>query len=164
VTDPKDSKTCIVSARPRRGQDLGGGNDDDDDDDDERTTRRRREDEHDDKKDDSGFHPRIAFSMESLDMFMGCERRVWIAVRNRIIALFSHDGGHVEEDDDDDNAAAALFANDRHRIVLDYRLRDNVPLRNVSIHHMSIVRHHLLCAIGDYTRYPRTTPNQPPKQ
>ena len=103
--------------------------------------------------------------MESLDMFMGCERRVWIAVRNRIIALLSHDGGHVEYDNDvDDAAAALLFANDRHRIAPDYRLRDNVPLRNVSIHHMSKVRHHLPCAIGDYTRYPRTTPNQPPKQ
>ena len=139
--------------------------------------------DNDDDDDDCGFHPRIAFSMDNLDHFMKCDRRVWIAVRNRIIALFSLDDD-VDDDDDDDAATIATSANDTtptasaiattttnknptetknttansnndniNIIRPDYRLRDNMPLRNSCIHPMSNVRHHLPCAIGDYTDF-----------
>jgi hypothetical protein len=72
---------------------------------------------------------------------------VWIAVRDRIIAHFSLDGGNVEDDNDTTRRRSPTTT----RILPDDRLRDNVPLRNSSIHPMSNVRHHLPCAIGDYT-------------
>lgn len=56
------------------------------------------------------FHPRAVFSRPSLNDSMTCPKKVWVAVRNRLIGLF--------------------LESDRGGISPDHRLRDNASLRN----------------------------------
>ncbi|KAL3761972.1 hypothetical protein ACHAW5_006678 [Stephanodiscus triporus] len=103
-------------------------------------------DDLDDDVDD--FHPRVVFSMPNLDSFLRCERRTWIAVRDRLIGLFLlHD---YDDDDDDDD-----FRTTTTKIKADDRLRTNHPLRDAALRPMSsaVVRHHVPCTIGDYTDF-----------
>ena len=101
------------------------------------------------------FHPRAVFSTGNLDAFLSCERRTWIAVRDRLISLFLSDGDGDGEDEDgnDENENVRGERSESTTIKADDRLRTNLPLRNAALHPMSSAVHHVPCTIGDYTDF-----------
>ena len=82
------------------------------------------------------FHPRIVFSQPTLNSFMGLNKSVWVAVRDRLISLFMDDASTKDAG-----------------ILPDERLKNNIPLRNLSMHQLSSVTCHLPATIGDYTDF-----------
>lgn len=88
------------------------------------------------------FHPRIIFAQSSLNDFMACEKRIWAAVRNRLIGLFRNEGSSVQ------SSSSAITA-----APYDARLRNNPPLRRSSMHPLSATTYHLPARIGDYTDF-----------
>ncbi|KAL7542555.1 hypothetical protein ACHAXR_011877 [Thalassiosira sp. AJA248-18] len=80
------------------------------------------------------FHPRIIFSKPTLNEFMASEKRVWVAVRNRLISLFMSES-----------------ESSSHRG--DARLQNNLPLRNQAFHLLVDTLYHLPAKIGDYTDF-----------
>ena len=101
------------------------------------------------------FHPRAVFSTGNLDAFLSCERRTWIAVRDRLISLFLSDGDGDAEDKvgNDENENVRGERSESTTIKADDRLRTNLPLRNAALHPMSSAVHHVPCTIGDYTDF-----------
>lgn len=83
------------------------------------------------------FHPRIVFSQPTLNSFMACSKCIWVAVRNRLISLLIESNGGSEV----------------QGLIVDSRLKNNLPLRNRSMHPLSSVTCHLPASIGDYTDF-----------
>ncbi|KAL3781589.1 LOW QUALITY PROTEIN: hypothetical protein HJC23_007109 [Cyclotella cryptica] len=83
----------------------------------------------------SRFHPRIVFSQPTLNSFMACSKIS--GLQNRLIALFIESNGGSEVEG----------------LIPDSRLRNNLPLRNLSMHPFSSVTCHLPASIGDYTDF-----------
>jgi len=83
----------------------------------------------------SNFHPRIVFCQPSLNDFMACDKKVWVAVRNRLISLFMAAG---DEDD---------------VIEPNPSLQNNLPLQSNSMHLLENTLYHLPATIGDYTDF-----------
>ena len=86
------------------------------------------------------FHPRYIFSQPTLNEFMSHEKKVWMAVRNRLISLF------VSNDECGGSSGSST-------IIPDNRLRNNLPLQNASFHILSNTTYHLPAHIGDYTDF-----------
>ena len=83
------------------------------------------------------FHPRIVFAERTLNSFMATNKSVWVAVRNRLISLFLESCEEIENQE----------------VIPDSRLKDNIPLRHVSMHSIESVTCHLPATIGDYTDF-----------
>ena len=86
----------------------------------------------------NNFHPRYVFSQPTLNEFMSHEKKVWMAVRNRLISLF------VSNDE---------CCGSSSTITPDNRLRNNLPLQNAAFHILSNTTYHLPADIGDYTDF-----------
>jgi len=86
----------------------------------------------------ANFHPRIIFCQSSLNEFMSCEKRVWIAVRDRLICLFLSESSSHHGD---------------NGISPDSRLQNNAPLRKQAFHPLADTLYHLPADIGDYTDF-----------
>ena len=97
------------------------------------------------------FHPRAVFSAGNLDAFLRCERRTWIAVRDRLISLFLLDS--KEEVGNDEIKSDHSERGESTTIKADDRLRTNLPLRSAALHSMLSAVHHVPCTIGDYTDF-----------
>lgn len=92
------------------------------------------------------FHPRVVFSEPALNAFMECERRVWAAVRDRLISLFMTSDEGCDGDADGSSGGG-------HLPQPDTRLRDSASLRKQVFHPLVEATFHLPAAIGDYTDF-----------
>jgi hypothetical protein len=112
-----------------------------------------------DTVDNDNFHPRINFSMPSLDRFLGRTQRMWIAMRILLVSLFllGNGVGDCRGCGGGGGGTMAMLTMNTtvttNAIVDNDRLWNNVPLRNAALVPMSYAVHHLPCAIGDYTDF-----------
>ena len=85
------------------------------------------------------FHPRVVFGQSTLNSFMSHGRPTWVAVRDRLIALF------LSKPREARRGGTALKP--------DGRLRDDPALRSAAIRPMETATFHLPAEIGDYTDF-----------